>query len=133
MCNSASSLVTPPPVVAPGPSPEDVRKVIADYQARESKKAESTKSSSDTKDKDDNEKTKESSTPPPPTPVPVPVPTPAAIASPQPTSTHRKFALHRSIFEMRKSELKRREQAGKAKEVSKGGWIGFSDCGISDD
>jgi hypothetical protein len=35
---------------------------------------------------------------------------------------HKKYALHRQIFEMRKMEMRRKEQGAKAKEVSKGLW-----------
>ena len=37
-----------------------------------------------------------------------------------PPATHRKFALHRQIFDMRKNEIKRREQSVKAREVGRG-------------
>jgi hypothetical protein len=64
------------------------------------------------KDKDRKEdKEKEILKPASPIP-PSPAPTPAA--------SHRKFALHRQIFEMRRDDIKRKEQGVKAREVGKG-------------
>jgi hypothetical protein len=82
--------------------------VIADYKAREEKKS--------TKSEDKAEKEKE--IPKPRTP-PAPVPTSPAPAA-GPAGTHRKFALHRQIFEMRRDDIKRKEQSVKAREVGKG-------------
>ena len=42
------------------------------------------------------------------------------VSTSPPASTHRKFALHRQIFDMRRAEIRRKEQGVKAKEVSKG-------------
>jgi hypothetical protein len=84
--------------------------VIADYKAREEKKG--VKSDEKEKDKDKKED-KEKEIPKPTSPIPSsPAPTPAA--------SHRKFALHRQIFEMRRDDIKRKEQGVKAREVGKG-------------
>lgn len=92
--------------------------MIAEHQARESKKSKSTsdpKSTSGTdKDKPTDPPLLKPSTPPVPAPIPVPTASPPA--------SHRKFALHRSMFDMRRNELRRKEQVGKATEVSKGGY-----------
>jgi hypothetical protein len=84
--------------------------VIADYKAREEKK-KATKDDKDTKGKE--------STVPAPAPIPVPVPTSTPPTSAQ-VASHRKFALHRQIFEMRRDDIKRKEQGVKAREVGKG-------------
>lgn len=78
--------------------------MIADYKAKEAKKADKGK---------EGEKEKEKADSPKPTSIP------ASPASPPP-ATHRKFALHRQVFEMRQSEIKRKEQGVKAREVGKG-------------
>jgi hypothetical protein len=78
--------------------------VIAEHKAREDKK-----------EKGDKEKKKPAS-PKPISPVPSPAPAPA----PAPAASHRKFALHRQIFDMRRDDIKRKEQGVKAREVGKG-------------
>jgi hypothetical protein len=84
--------------------------VIEEYKAREAKKSEKDKKDDKGKGKD-NVDDKET-TPKPTTPIPTsPAP---AIAS------HRKFALHRQIFEMRRDDIRRKEQGVKAREVGKG-------------
>lgn len=111
-CDSASLI--PPPTPA-GPSAEDIKKVVAEHAAKEAKKEAKAKDGKDgEKGKDDNGKDKVS-------PIPVPSPVAAVSAPSTPVPQHRKFALHRQIFDMRKAELKRKEQGVKAKEVSKGG------------
>ncbi len=49
-------------------------------------------------------------------------PASAAPTSPLPVAppAHRKFTLHRQIWEMRKAEIKKREMTTKAKEVGRG-------------
>jgi hypothetical protein len=103
----SATLITPPAPTPPaGPSQEDIRKVIAEHKAREDKK-----------EKGDKERDKEKEKPASPKPnsaVPTPAPAPAPAAS------HRKFALHRQIFDMRRDDIKRKEQGVKAREVGKG-------------
>ena len=120
--NSASP-ISPPSTPAPGPSADDIKKVIADYQAREARKGEKgkdkdgekkddkSKSGESDKDKDKDKKKKTDGAVSPPS-IPLTTPSPAA--------THRKFALHRQIFDMRRADLKRKTQGVQAKEVSKG-------------
>nr|XP_019043116.1 hypothetical protein I302_08827 [Kwoniella bestiolae CBS 10118]OCF22046.1 hypothetical protein I302_08827 [Kwoniella bestiolae CBS 10118] len=118
----------PTPASTSGPSADDIKKVIADYHQREARKntkddkdKDKDKDKKDDKDKDkdkdeqekEEKKEKPSSGPSPSTPS---IPT---SSTPQPP-THRKFQLHRHIFEMRKNELRRKEQGNKAKEVSRG-------------
>jgi hypothetical protein len=107
---SSATLISPPPAPTPsGPSQEEIKKVIADYKAREEKKG----AKSDEKEKDkDKKEDKEKEKPKPASPIP---------SSPAPPSaSHRKFALHRQIFEMRRDDIKRKEQGVKAREVGKG-------------
>lgn len=106
MLTSSATLISPPPAPS-GPSQEEIKKVIADYKAREEKKGVK----SDDKDKDKKED-KEKEIPKPASPIPS---TPAP-----PSASHRKFALHRQIFEMRRDDIKRKEQGVKAREVGKG-------------
>jgi len=113
----SASQINPPPVVT-GPTPEDIRKVVAEHQAKESRKSKNTDTEKDKdkdKDKDKKKEDKESPKPKPTSPALVP-----AIPTSPPVASHRKFALHRQVFDMRKAEIKRREQGVKAKEVSKG-------------
>jgi hypothetical protein len=111
----------PPPIPAViGPSPEEIKKAIAEHQAKEARKASSSTSSSNTdkdkeKDKDKDVKPKS----PTRTPISPAIPIPATTNTP-PIASHRKFALHRQVFDMRRAEIRRREQGVKAKEVSKG-------------
>ncbi|ORY23701.1 VPS4-associated protein 1 [Naematelia encephala] len=104
----ASPIVSTPAV--PSPSAEDIKKVVSEYQARTATKSSDLKSKTEDKDKD---KDKDTASPTPKSPTPFPTATPSA-------PTHRKFALHRQIFEMRKADIRRKEQGAKAKEVSKG-------------
>jgi hypothetical protein len=106
---SATLIAPPAPPTPTGPSQEDIRKVIAEHKAREEKKASASKT--DDKDKE-KEKEKPSSPIPPSSPSPAPAPTA--------TPSHRKFALHRQIFDMRREDIKRKEQGVKAREVGKG-------------
>ncbi|KAL7422101.1 hypothetical protein Q5752_002744 [Cryptotrichosporon argae] len=123
-------------IPTPGPSAEDVRKVVADYHVREARKAEAAKAGKDGagKDKEGKEgkddkdecKDKDKGKDGPASNPSAPTSSPSqrqAQASPAPTPTpptHRKFALHRQLFESRKAELRRREQAAKAREMSRG-------------
>ncbi|AFR97261.2 hypothetical protein C343_05406 [Cryptococcus neoformans C23] len=112
----------PPTTASPTPvrpSSEDIRKVVAEYKAREAEKSKSAggkdkggEGGSKVQDKG-KDKGKES----PKSPA---SPAPASTPTPTPTPTHRKFALHRAIFDMRRNELKRREMGVKAREVGKG-------------
>ena len=123
----SASLIPPPQT---GPSAEDVKKVVADYHVREARKAieakESGKTDKDSKDKDnkakddkekekdkdkeqDEDKSKDS-----------PAPTIPSIPIAAPAPSHRRFALHRQMYDMRKNEIKRKEQGVKAREVGKG-------------
>lgn len=107
------------PPTSTGPSPEDIKKVIADYHVREAKKAEAAKEKDKDNDKakeadkgkDEKKDPKEKTTGPSVSPS-IPVASPPA--------SHRKFALHRQVFDMRRNEMKRREQTVKAKEMGKG-------------
>ncbi|CAK9787383.1 DUF1742-domain-containing protein [Cutaneotrichosporon oleaginosum] len=127
----ATPIATPPP----GPSADDVRKIVEEYRARETRRNDAKEEKKD--DKDDEKKKesggllsylpslpgfgqeekKDSSSPKSPrSPAPVsPVNVPSSPAPP----AHRKFALHRAIFSNRQAELARKEQAARAKEVSK--------------
>ncbi|WWC61468.1 uncharacterized protein I303_104052 [Kwoniella dejecticola CBS 10117] len=132
LLDAASPISPPTPAASPGPSAEDIKKVIAEHQAREARKAE--KGNNDSKDKDkegaedkdkvknkdkdkDQVKSPASNTPSIPTAT---SPSPSPSQPPLPAPTHKKYALHRHIFEMRKNELKRKEMGNKAKEVSRG-------------
>ncbi|EAL19441.1 hypothetical protein CNBH0130 [Cryptococcus deneoformans B-3501A] len=117
-----ASLIPPPTPASPTPakpSPEDIRKVVAEYQAREAGRSKSAAG----KDKEgeggpkDQDKGKEKGRESPKSPA---SPAPASTPTPAPTPTHRKFALHRAIFDMRRNELKRREMGVKAREVGRG-------------
>ncbi|KAK4683779.1 hypothetical protein P7C73_g6447, partial [Tremellales sp. Uapishka_1] len=108
----ATLIPIPVPAQSPGPSSEDIRKVVSDYEARK------TKATADGNKNKDEKSDKEKEKPAKPAPIPVPVASPVPALAPTPS--HRKFALHRSIFDMRKAEIRRREQGVKAKEVSKG-------------
>lgn len=99
-----------------GPSQDEIRKIVAEYKAKEEKKSKSDDKDKDKdkdkeKDKEDQDKEEKKSKPT----VPAPAPTPTAIAA-----VHRKFALHRQIFDMRRDDIKRKEQGVKAREVGKG-------------
>ncbi|WVQ98435.1 hypothetical protein IAU59_005558 [Kwoniella sp. CBS 9459] len=121
-----------PPITSAGPSADDIKKVISDYHTREARKAEKgkdkdkDKNETDTgkdKDKDEKEEAKSDDKAAPSSSVPSTPSTPTTsvpVSSTPPAPTHKKFALHRHIFEMRKHELRRKEQGAKAKEVSKG-------------
>jgi hypothetical protein len=106
LMNSAT-LISPPPAPTPsGPSQEEIKKVIADYKAREEKKG--VKSDEKETDKGKKEDKKEE------------IPKPASPIPSTPAASHRKFALHRQIFEMRRDDIRRKEQSVKAREVGKG-------------
>ncbi|KGB76690.2 hypothetical protein CNBG_2528 [Cryptococcus deuterogattii R265] len=113
----------PPPTPASStptkPSAEDIRKVVTEYQARESAKSKSAaeRDKEDGSGYKDQDKKKEKDKESPKSPA---SPTPASTPTPAPTPTHRKFALHRAIFDMRRNELKRREMGVKAREVGRG-------------
>lgn len=123
----SATLLTPPAAPAPtppGPSQEDIRKVIADYKAREAKKGDKDKA----KEVDDGREpplTTSASGSASASPKPTPASPPAASVPPAPAQSHRKFALHRQIFDMRVQEIKRREQGVKAREVGKGESLGL--------
>lgn len=110
-------MITPPTPAPSGPSQEDIKKVISDYKAREAKKG--------TGDKDKETKVDDSREPPPEplvkssTSTPKPA-SPSPVSIPVSAAGHRKFALHRQIFEMRQNEIKRKEMGVKAREVGKG-------------
>lgn len=93
--------------------------MVAEYQAREAGRSKSAAG----KDKEgeggpkDQDKGKEKGRESPKSPA---SPAPASTPTPAPTPTHRKFALHRAIFDMRRNELKRREMGVKAREVGRG-------------
>ncbi|KAK1924588.1 VPS4-associated protein 1 [Papiliotrema laurentii] len=108
------------PPTQTGPSAEDIQKVIADYHVREARKAEAAKGKNDegkeekndAKDTKDPKKASDKGDTNPASPS-------AAPTSPA-LATHRKFALHRQIFEMRQHEIRKKEQGVKAREVGKG-------------
>nr|XP_031858585.1 uncharacterized protein CI109_005965 [Kwoniella shandongensis]KAA5525657.1 hypothetical protein CI109_005965 [Kwoniella shandongensis] len=108
---SIASPIAPPISTTPTPTPEEIRKVVADYKSRQKKDTKDPKDEKDTDKDNEKEETKSPSTPP----IPV-VATPPAPAAP----THKKYTLHRAIFEMRKNELKKKEMGVKAREVGKG-------------
>ncbi|TXT08779.1 hypothetical protein VHUM_02907 [Vanrija humicola] len=125
--DSATALASP----APGPTAEDIRKVVAEYGVREARKAEKKAEAEKDKDKDADkdkksafslggiasggaEEVKDESKPASPAP-PITANIPSSTAP-----THNKYALHRSIFEARRADLIRKQQAARAKEVSKG-------------
>ncbi|WVQ79621.1 hypothetical protein IAT38_001721 [Cryptococcus sp. DSM 104549] len=115
LSDPASPIAAPAP--PPGPSAEDIRKVVADYNAREARKKKGAEKKDDKdkdKDKDGKDGKKDSAKSPSPAPASVPV------ATTPPAPTHRKFALHRQMFEMRKNELKRKDMQSKAREVGRG-------------
>jgi hypothetical protein len=110
LINSATLISSPPAPTPSGPSQEEIQKVIADYKAREEKKG----AKPDEKEKDKNKKEdKEKEIPKPASPIP-------SSPGPAPAASHGKFALHRQIFEMRRDDIKRKEQGVKAREVGKG-------------
>lgn len=93
--------------------------MVTEYQARESAKSKSAaeRDKEDGSGYKDQDKKKEKDKESPKSPA---SPTPASTPTPAPTPTHRKFALHRAIFDMRRNELKRREMGVKAREVGRG-------------
>ncbi|WVQ77911.1 hypothetical protein IAR50_007617 [Cryptococcus sp. DSM 104548] len=103
-----ASPIAPPPQ-ASTPSAEDIRKVVADYNAREAKKKQSSTKA------DETEKGTKEAKPDAPSPASS-VPT----STPPPRPTHKKYALHGKMFDIRKQELRRREQGVKAREVGRG-------------
>jgi len=118
--HSATLIPAPASIPAPpGPSQDEIRKIVAEYKAKEEKKSKSDAEDKDKeKDKEDKDKEKEKSKPT----VPAPAPAPAAAAV---AAVHRKFALHRQIFDMRRDDIKRKEQGVKAREVGKGASFSF--------
>ncbi|ODN72677.1 hypothetical protein L202_08116 [Cryptococcus amylolentus CBS 6039] len=105
-----ASPIAPPPQLS-APSAEDIRKVVADYHARDSRKKEAS-AKPDEKEKDPKDAKS-------PSPAPSPAPT-VPTSTPPAQPTHRKFALHGKMFEIRKQEMRRREQGVKAREVGRG-------------
>ncbi|KAL1406114.1 hypothetical protein Q8F55_007797 [Vanrija albida] len=135
----ATALASP----APGPSADDIRKVVAEYGAREARKAEKKDGEDKDKDKDKasafslggiasgiaggvgavasgvgsavgltgGDEKDEAKAPTPPITANIP-----SSSAP----SHKKYALHRSIFEARRADLIRKQQTARAKEVSKG-------------
>nr|XP_019013219.1 uncharacterized protein I206_01284 [Kwoniella pini CBS 10737]OCF52000.1 hypothetical protein I206_01284 [Kwoniella pini CBS 10737] len=131
LTDTASPISSPTPIPAltptSGPSAEDLKKVISEYQSREARKLDKDKVKKDEKDTDkdkekENENDKINSSTSIPSTQSIPTST---VQPPIPAPTHKKYALHRHIFEMRKNELKRKEQGNKAKEVSRGELISF--------
>ncbi|RSH87869.1 uncharacterized protein EHS24_000387 [Apiotrichum porosum] len=142
-----SHLSDPATLIAPtGPSADDIRKVIADYSARETRrtalKDEAEKNKDEDKDKKPEEKkglvgglissvsssisslamgdTEEKKDSKPSSPAPASPGSPTTTGIPSvPAQTHKKYTLHRTFFENRRAELRRREQTARAKEVSK--------------
>ncbi|RXK36048.1 hypothetical protein M231_06696 [Tremella mesenterica] len=113
---SFATLIPPP---GSGPSDEDIKKVIADHHAREERKKLAQKDGQP-KVKDEKEKGKEGkdskgeekkssrqSSPP------------LSIPNSNPP-THKKYTLHRHIFDMRRAEVKKRALGQQAKEMTKG-------------
>ncbi|OCF55062.1 hypothetical protein L486_07172 [Kwoniella mangroviensis CBS 10435] len=118
LTDSASPI--PTPASTPGPSADDIKKVIADYHQREARKSDKGDKDKDKdKGKDEQEKEKGNDVKVVDSPKSPSTPSIPTSSTPQ-NPTHRKFQLHRHIFEMRKNELRRKEQGNKAKEVSKG-------------
>lgn len=126
----SASPIAPPPT-PPGPSADDIRKVISDYEARQAKKAAAgTAAGGDSKGKEADGKEDKSakdakdgnkaSSSPSRIPSSTPASPPAAATPAAAPATHRKFALHRQIWEMRRQEMKRKEMSSKAKEVGRG-------------
>lgn len=133
--NSATKLAAP----AQGPTQEDIRKVVSEYQAREARRAAAqAKKTDEDKDKDKEKEKKgllgsalemgsklisgggseEGTKSPSPAPA-----SPASEMTGVPSSnvtTHNKYALHRHIFEARRNELRRKEMNKKAKETAQG-------------
>jgi hypothetical protein len=115
--------------------------VISDYHSREAKKAEKEKTKgADGKDKDkekdkDNDKDKDKDAGKA-TGSPAKSPSPAikSPASPPagatPSGTHRKYALHRQIWDMRRMEMRKKDHTARAKEVGKGECGGASGTGV---
>lgn len=115
---SATQIAAPPA----GPSAEDIRKVVSEYKLKEEKKKKKTEEGKDD-DKDKKDETKSPKTPETPPSVGVPTSN---------QRTHKKYALHRQIFESRKAEIRRKEQTVRAKEVSKGlSRVELADCRIT--
>lgn len=146
---SATALAMPPA----GPSAEDIRKVVAEYGVREARKAE--KKAEESKDKDKEKASafslggiasgiasgvgsvasgvgsavgltggaEEAKDEPKTPPAPITANIPSSTAP-----THKKYALHRSIFEARRADLIRKQQAARAKEVSRGECVLGSAC-----
>lgn len=131
--SKCSASLIPPPTPASStpakPSAEDIRKVVAQYQARESAKSKSAagKDKGDGSGSKGQDKEKEKGKESPKSPA---SPAPASTPTPAPTPTHRKFALHRAIFDMRRNELKRREMGVKAREVGRGKPSLFRQCRV---
>jgi hypothetical protein len=109
--------------------------VISEYHSREAKKAEKAKGADGDKDKDkdkdkekDNDKDKDAEKVSG-SPAKSPSPSIKSPASPPagttPSGTHRKYALHRQIWDMRRMEMRKKDHTAKAKEVGKG------ECGVA--
>jgi hypothetical protein len=91
---------------------DDVKRVISEYESRKAKnedKGQDKDGKAVDKDKAEPNKGKGAATS---------IPTAAPVSTADPT--HRKFALHRQIFDMRRNEIKRKEMGVRAKEVGKG-------------
>lgn len=101
--------------------------MVAEYKAREAEKSKSAggKDKGGEGGSKDQDKGKDRGKESPKSPA---SPAPASTPTPTPTPTHRKFALHRAIFDMRRNELKRREMGVKAREVGKGKPCFFRPC-----
>lgn len=130
---SATKLAAPPP----GPTQEDIRKVVSEYQAREARRTAAQAKKDDEKDDKDKEKkgllgsalemgsklisgspSEDGAKSPASAPG-----TPAGDMTGVPSSnvtTHNKYALHRHIFDARRNDLRRKEMNKKAKETAQG-------------
>jgi hypothetical protein len=97
----------------------EARKAVEAKESEKSDKEKDKDKAKDEKDKetgkgDDKDKDKAKDSPVPTSPSTPSIPVASAVPS------HRKFALHRQIYDMRKNEIKRKEQGVKAREVGKG-------------
>jgi hypothetical protein len=106
-----------------GPSPEEILKVKEEWEERQKQKAEKAKERDAAKEKEKEgskdeggeKDKKESKATEVKTPKISGTPT---GSTPTPTSTHKRFALHRDFFAMRLSEHRRRKRVTQAKELA---------------
>ena len=112
----SASPIAPPPTPS-GPSEDEIKKVISDYHAKEAKKKDSAGEDKKGGKEEEKEKEKEGGRKASP---PLSIPGIPPAGSPGPAAGHKKYALHRQIFDMRRAEIKRKEQGVKAREVGRG-------------